>query len=205
MYLILVGAMIPLRAQVTQIELFSGFDKTGFTFFSIQPLDPKGNFSIATNGNFDNHRKTADKIFNVAIVEGAVYWNLANGWAIGPTVGYNSTAGFKKKLSLLYAKGFGNFLVVVAPSFETVEKDYFGEAFTQIQYNKKFGKNWGLFAQLSAYLEFKEFSEHARSFQHLRLGPSYKHFQYWLSFNHDKYGPSLETTRTLGIFVRTSL
>jgi hypothetical protein len=196
---------IPLWAQITQIELLSGYDKTGINFISIQPLDAKGDFSIATSVHFDQHRRIADEIFDVTIVQAAIYWNLTKGLRIGPAVNFNSKVGLKKKLSLLYVNGFGDFNIVVAPSFETLEKDYLGEIFMEVQYNQKFRKNWGIFAQLSLYIELKEFSEHARSFQHLRLGPSYKHFHFGLAFNYDKYGPFMATTSTFGIFSRISL
>jgi len=47
-------------------------------------------------------------MFDVAIVQPGLFWNFAKGWGIGPALAYNSTAGLRQKLSLLFVRRLDN-------------------------------------------------------------------------------------------------
>ena len=97
-YLLLFYPIVPLKAQVTQIELHTGLHKTSFDLFSIQPLDLAQNFSVAIHGLSDKYERIEDKIFDVVIIQGTIFWNFTQGWSIGTALNFNSSLGFKKKL-----------------------------------------------------------------------------------------------------------
>src|SRR5215471_16659453 len=83
-----------ITAQVTEIELTSGFYKIDFSLFSIKPLDDKNKFSISTLAFFQKYYREEDITFDETGVQTSLYWNFTKNLSVGPTLYYNSVAGF---------------------------------------------------------------------------------------------------------------
>lgn len=190
------------NAQITQVEIFSGFHKSGFNYFSIQPLDTPRNFSLASVAFFERHHREKEFIFNVVGVQGTLFWNIRKRVSIGPGLYYNSSTGLQKKISILYVKSWKNMVAVIVPSLGHLKHGIDGELTFQVQFNEKLKQDWGFFILLQGHTNWHKFSSHLRSFQRLRIGPYYETFQFGLAGNLDQYGPAGLFTKTVGVFVR---
>jgi len=191
-------------AQVTQLELTAGFNKSDFNSFSIKPLDEKNKFSVSTLAFFQKFYHNEDVPYDETGVQASGYWNFSTNARLGPSLYYNSVAGFSEKLSFLFLKGGKHLVVVAIPSVFHTEKDNVvnGDVFIQMQYSRVIKNDWSVLTYTQLLTTWKKFSEHARSFQQLRAGVAYKNNQFGVSIDFDEYGPKLITKTTFGIFVR---
>src|SRR5215470_9074096 len=85
-----------ITAQVTQLELTMGFYKSDFSSLTIKPLDDRNKFSISTLAFFQKFYRKEDFPFDETGVQTSVYWNLTKNLGVGPSLYYNSVAGFSE-------------------------------------------------------------------------------------------------------------
>ena len=109
-------------AQMTQIEFASGFSKTDFTSFSIQPLNQSQSLSLATLAFFQKFHNQEDIAFDEAGVQITPFWNFSKWAAIGPTLYYNSAVGFSERISLLVSPKVKNFIFTAVFALVHTEK-----------------------------------------------------------------------------------
>lgn len=190
--------------QITQLELASGIDKTDFTSFSIQPIHKKNTFSIATLAFFQKYHQKEEAIFDEIGVQTTGFWNFSKFLSIGPSLYYNSVAGFSQRLSLLLNIGGENFTISLIPSlaYLRLTDNVNGELFGQIQLFQPLKKYWKLLLSAQILSHWDKFSMHARSFQQIRAGFSHKGTQFGYAVDFDQYGENSITKTSMGLFLR---
>ena len=114
-FLLIVGSSHSLRAQITQVELFSGYDKTDFTIFSSYPINKGKTLSLNTLAFFQKFKKE-NKEFDEVGVQPTLFWNITNNIALGPSIYYNSFAGYSNRLSAKYTFKNSRLLFVLMPT-----------------------------------------------------------------------------------------
>lgn len=193
-----------LSAQVTQIELASGFNKTVFQTFSIKPLDKKQQFSFGTLAFFHKYHKLENKLFDEAGVQSTVFWNISKSFAVGPTLYYNSVAGFSEKVSFLFLNPGKKitFIAVPAVLYSEQTKSINGDLFIQLQFMQPMEKDWCFLIYTQMLSAWEKFSIHQRSFQQVRIGVSKNHYQFGMATDFDEYGKKPIIKTTVGIFAR---
>ena len=100
-------------SQITQLELASGNNKTHFTLLSVKSLDKNRKFSFSTLSFYQKHHHSKDFDFDEVGVQSSIFYNLTKSISIGPTLYYNSKAGFSERLTLLISKRFGKFTYTI--------------------------------------------------------------------------------------------
>lgn len=190
--------------QITQLEFASGIEKTDFTSFSIRPIDDKKIFSIATLAFFQKYHKKENEIFNELGVQTTALWNFSKSLAIGPSLYYNSVAGFSERISVFFSTKTKRFSIAAIPSIAHMELTNFinGELFLQMQFLQPLKNEWNAVLSALILTHWDKFSTHARSFQQVRTGLSYKSTQFGLAVDFDQYGETPITKTSIGLFVR---
>ncbi|AZQ59344.1 hypothetical protein EJ994_11185 [Maribacter sp. MJ134] len=202
----LIGFVSTLQAQFTQLELFSGFEKTDFTLFSNYPINANSNLSIATLAFFQKYREEENQIFDEVGVQPTAFWNINEIIALGPSLYYNSFGGFSERLSAKFTLKNSRALLVVIPTVAYSEKKdaSLGEVFTQFQIQKRLTKNLSLWLNGQFLTVWDTFKSHSRSFQQLRLGAAYKDHQLGLGVDFDQYGTEPIRKSSFGIYYRNT-
>ena len=191
-------------AQVTQLELASGFYKSRFSAFSIKPLNEKKTLSFSTLAFFQKFHRREDFYFDETGVQATAYWNFSKAVSVGPSLYYNSIAGFSKKLSFLVFKGGQKFTFIAVPSIVHSDKtnNINGELFMQLQFMQPIKNDWNFLAYAQMLTNWNKFSTHSRSFQQLRIGFTKNNNQFGVAADFDEYGEKPITKTTIGVFVR---
>ena len=191
-------------AQITQLELASGFKKTDFTSFSLRPLSSGAKFSVGTLAFFQKYHQQENFMFDEAGVHSTIYWNISKSVSIGPGLYYNSVAGFSQRLSLLYAIQSQHFVLTAIPTVAHVEQTGLinWEMFLQMQLRLPLKKDLNLLLSTQMLTNWEKFSHHTRSFQQLRIGVDRNATQFGLAIDFDQYGDAPITRISPGVFVR---
>ncbi len=191
-------------AQITQVEFASGFSKTDFTSFSLQPFNKSHTLSIATLAFFQKFHQEEDTPFDEAGVQITPLWNFSKWASVGPTLYYNSAVGFSERISLVVSPKVNNFIFTTIFAVVHTEKTntVHGEWSMQMQFTQPLTKDWSLILSLATLSNWRKFSAHDRSFQQLRAGVSYGTTQFGLASDLDQYGEDPITKTSLGFFVR---
>ena len=193
-----------ITAQATQLELTTGFYKSDFSSFTIKSLGDKKKFSVSTLAFFQKFYREEDFLFDETGVQASVYWNFTKNLSVGPSLYYNSVAGFSEKLSFLIFIGGNHLVFVTIPAVFHSEKDgnINGGLFFQLQYMKRIKHEWDFLASTQVLTEWKRFSSHSRSFQQVRIGVAYRNNQFGAAADLDAYGHTPIWKRFIGVFVR---
>ncbi len=193
-----------IKSQITQLELASGISKTDFSYFSIKPLNKKETFSISTLAFFQKYHGKEHLIFDEIGVQTTVFWNINKFLSVGPSLYYNSVAGFSERISLLVSIKKEKFTLSVIPSIAHLELTNFinGELFLQLQFVQPIKKHWKFLLSAQVLSHWDKFSKHSRSFQQIRTGCSYKKNQFGLFVDFDQYGQNPISKTSVGLFFR---
>lgn len=126
-----------LNAQFTQVELFSGLDKTDFTIYSSYSINNKNTLSIATLAFFQKFRKNENSVFDEVGVQPTLFWNINKHIGVGPSIYYNSFAGYAERLSArLILKNSQTLFVLIPTVAHSVQKRAgYAKVFAQFQFN----------------------------------------------------------------------
>lgn len=204
--LLVIGFLNPLQAQFTQVELFSGFDKTDFTLFSSYPINKSQTLSLNALAFFQKFKKE-NREFDEIGVQPTLFWNITKNIAIGSSIYYNSFAGYSERLSAKYTFKSSRLLLVLMPTVahsEEIDASY-AEVFIQLQYNKPLNDNISLCLNGQFLTIWDEFKQHSRSFQQLRVGVSIYEHQVGLGIDLDQFGPQPIEKSALGFYYRKTL
>jgi hypothetical protein len=193
-----------IAAQVTQLELTTGFYKSDFSSFTIKSLDDKNKFSILTLAFFQKFYRKEDFLFDETGVQTSAYWNLTKNLSVGPSLYFNSVSGFSEKLSVLIFIGESHLVFLAIPAIFHTEKDgnINGGLFFQLQYMTRIKREWNLWVNTQTLTEWNRFSIHSRSFQQVRIGVSYKNSQFGGAADFDAYGRTQILKKSIGLFLR---
>jgi hypothetical protein len=193
-----------ITAQVTQLELTTGFYKSDFSSFTIKSLDDKNKFSISTLAFFQKFYRKQDFIFDETGVQTSLYWNFAKNLSVGSSLYYNSVSGFSEKVSFLILVTGSHLVFVAIPALFHTEKDgnINGGLLFQVQYQERIKGEWNFCVNTQILGEWNRFSTHSRSFYQFRTGVAYKNNQFGAAADLDTYGSPQIWRQTIGIFVR---
>ncbi|MDP4265520.1 MAG: hypothetical protein Q8941_23550 [Bacteroidota bacterium] len=193
-----------ITAQVTQLELTTGFYKSDFSSLTIKSLDDKNKFSVSTLAFFQKFYRKEDFLFDEAGVQTSVYWNFTKNLSVGPSLYYNSVPGFSENLSFRIFIGGSHLVFVAIPAIFHTENDgnINGGLFFQLQYMKRIKREWNYLVNTQVLTEWSRFSTHSRSFQQVRIGVAYKNSQFGAAADLDAYGHTQIWKKSIGIFVR---
>jgi len=204
-FLILFGINITLGyTQITQIEVASGFNKSGITHFSSLQASSKLGININTLAFFQKYHRTEDTFLNESGLQLSILKKLTQNFFIGPTLYYNSFAGMMENVTLSYVKSNANYTLIVAPSigYSNKQKSMLGEVYFQGEYRVPLVNEWHLVSYLQMLTNWIKIKTHDRSFQKIRVGVSKNNWQFGAAADFDYYGPSSIKKRTLGFFLR---
>jgi len=203
----ILGVANNLNAQFTQVELFSGLDKTDFTLYSSYPMNEKNTLSIATLAFFQKFNKEANKGFDEAGVQPTLFWNINKSVAVGPSIYYNSFAGYAERLStrLILKKSRALFVIIPTVGHSEQKKAGYAEAFVQFQFNSPVNDKVSLWLNGQFLTIWDKFKTHSRSFQQLRAGVSFNGHQLGIGVDLDQYGPDPIEKSSLGMYYRKTL
>ncbi|QCK15605.1 hypothetical protein [Mangrovivirga cuniculi] len=192
------------KAQITQLELASGFKKTDFTSFSLRPLTQDSDFSVGTLAFFQKYHEEENQMFDEAGVQSTLYLKINKAILVGPGLYYNSVSGFSERLSIFYAIRAPHFILTIIPTVAHAEKTGLinGEMFLQMQLTQPLNTEWKLLLSAQMLSNWEKFSNHTRSFQQIRAGFEKQTTQFGLAIDFDQYGDSPITKTSLGVFIR---
>ncbi|MDF1695195.1 MAG: hypothetical protein P1U56_05160 [Saprospiraceae bacterium] len=196
-----------LQAQFTQVELFSGFDKTDFTIYSSYNLNEDKSFSINTLAFFQKFKDEENQDFDEAGVQPTLFWNINKHISLGPSLYYNSFSGYSKRFSTKFTLKNSRLLFVVIPTVAHSEKmnNIYAEAFAQLQFNTPINDKISLWLNGQFLTVWDEFEMHSRSFQQLRAGMSFNDHQFGIGLDIDQYGQKPLGKSSFGMYYRNTL
>ncbi len=205
--LLILGIAQNSNAQFTQVELFTGLDKTDFTFYSSYPINKKNTLSIATLAFFQKFNKKENADFDEVGVQPTLFWNINKTISVGPSVYYNSISGYSGRLSGKFTLKSSRLLLVVIPTVGRYQKtkNTYTETFAQIQFNTPISEKITLWLNGQFLTVWDEFRRHSRSFQQLRAGVSFNGHQLGIGFDLDQYGPNPIEKSSFGLYYRKTL
>ncbi len=196
-----------LQAQLTQVELFSGLDKTDFTLFSSYTINESQTLSVNTLAFFQKFKDEENKGFDEIGVQPTLFWNINKNIAIGPSLYYNSFAGYSERLSAKFTVKNSRVLFVVIPTVAHSEKTdaSYAEAMAQFQINTPINDKVSLWLNGQLLTVWDEFKTHTRSAQQLRIGVSFNGHQIGIGLDLDQYGPNPIEKLSFGMYYRKTL
>jgi len=159
-----------LQAQFTQVELFSGLDKTDFTVFTSYSIHKREALSINTLAFFQKFNDEENRGFDEIGVQPTLFWNINKYLSFGPSLYYNSFSGYSKRLSAKFTIKNSRILFVGIPTIAHSEQtnDSYVEVFAQFLFNTSINNKISLWLNGQFLTVWDEFDRHSRSFQQLR-------------------------------------
>ena len=202
-----IGFANHLQAQFTQIELFSGFDKTDFTSYSSYPINEENTMSIATLAFFQKFNKKKNEDFDEVGVQPTLFWNINKNISIGSSLYYNSIVGYSERLSAKFTLKSSRLLLVFIPTVGHYQqtKNSYAEAFAQFQFNTPINDKVSLWLSGQFLTVWDKFKRHSRSLQQLRFGVSFNGHQLGIGLDFDQYGPNPIKKSSFGMYYRKNL
>ena len=196
-----------LQAQFTQVELLSGLDKTDFTLYSSYAINESHTLSINTLAFFQKFKDYENQGFDEIGVQPTLFWYINKKIAIGPSIYYNSFAGYSERLSAMLTLKNSRILFVIIPSFaHSEQKDAgYAEAFVQFQFKTPITEKASFWLNGQFLTVWDKFETHSRSFQQLRSGVSFKGHQLGVGVDFDQYGSTALEKSSFGLYYRKTL
>ncbi|WP_445384607.1 hypothetical protein ACT6NV_11565 [Robiginitalea sp. IMCC44478] len=204
---LILGFANTLNAQFTQVELFSGFNKTDFTLYASYPINEKRTLNSATLAFFQKFNEKENEEFDEVGIQPTLFWNLNKHISVGPSLYYNSVAGYSERFSAKLAVKSSRLLVVVIPTvghYHRTKRGY-AETFAQVQFRTPINKRVAIWLNGQFLTVWDNFKKHSRSFQQLRAGVSFKGHQLGIGVDLDQYGPNPVEKSSFGFYYRKTL
>lgn len=198
------GIAINLHGQFTQVEFFKSLDKSTFNLYSSHNINEAKSLSLATLGFFENYKSNENRDFNEVGIQPTLFWNFSENFSIGPSIYYNSIAGFSQRISAKYVSKNERLLIVLIPTIghSQQEGNIYAEAFAQFQLNVPIKESISFWVNGQFLNVWNAFKTHSRSFQQLRTGISFKRHQFGVGLDLERYGPQAVSTNAIGLYYR---
>lgn len=206
-FLLTFGFANYLQAQFTQVELFSGFEKTDFIVYASYTINKSKTFSINTLAFFQKFRNEENQVFDETGIQPTVFWDINENISIGPSLYYNSFSGYSERLSAKFAIKNSRVLFVIIPTIAHSEqkKASYTKIFAQFEFNTPINKKVSLWLNGQFLTVWDEFKTHSRSFQQLRSSVSFNRHQFGIGVDLDQYGHIPIEKSSFGLYYRTTL
>lgn len=203
--LLIFGVAINVQGQFTQVELFRSLDKTTFNLYSSQHINDAKTLNLATLGFLENYRTDENRDFSEVGIQPTLFWNFSPSFSLGPSIYYNSISGFSQRISVRYVFKNERLLVALIPTLGHYQQrnETYAETFAQFQFSIPIRETLSFWLNGQFLNVWDKFTTHARSFQQIRAGISFKRHQLGLGLNLDHYGPEMLGTRSIGVYYRT--
>lgn len=191
-------------SQLTQLELASGNNKTDFTLLSVKSLDENRKFSFSTLAFYQKYHHSINFDFDEVGVQTSLFWNVMESISVGPTLYYNSVAGFTKRITVLHSKRTGKLTYAISPALVYLNNhtDLSGELFIEMQFLQAIKNDWHFLTYTKVLTNWNGFEMHDRSYQYLRVGLSKNNNQFGFAVSFDEYGDVPIRKNSIGIFFR---
>ena len=186
------------------VEAFAGNKDLVFQMIVSKHFSPKSRFGFFNVTNFvGDYKMTNQK--NQYLSQSLITADIYKGFSVNAGVTMNYMTGFRPTAGLQYVFANREFLAVVLPRFDLTQTYNF-ETFGLVEYKPKFKNNWGLYTRVQGLYNYNTKLEfHDRRYIWLRVGASYKNYQFGLGANFDVYGPMKVNENSFGVFLRTEL
>ena len=184
------------------VELMLGGRGLNFQLNTTKQFKPSnrfGFFNVTTFLADYNNVVSKNEIFSQSLLTAKVWKKLSAvaGFSINHFVGFKPTAG------LQFVHADPKLLVVIQPQIGLTESHHF-ENFSLLEFKPKFNDRWGLYSRIQTVIDYTpSANSHNRSYVYLRVGTSYKNYQFGLGNNFDFYGPTKHRENNFGAFMRT--
>lgn len=186
------------------VEFFSSTNHLAFQMMASKYFSPKSRFGFFNVTHFVGDYKTTNQK-NSYLSQSFITADIWKGLSLNAGVTMNYMTGFRPSAGLQYVYGSKKLVAVFLPRFDLTHTYNF-ETFGLVEYKPKFKNDWGLYTRIQGlYNHNTKLDTHNRSYVWLRLGASYKNFQFGLGSNFDFYGPLKTNENNVVIFVRTEL
>lgn len=191
------------------IEAFAGNKGLYFQMIVSKQFLPTSRFGFfnvtSFNGNYKEKEQSAD-LYSQAMLTAQVWKGIslvtglsAFGSSVGTPLSVRPTVGFQ------YLFANRKFLAVIVPRFDLTQTYNF-ETFVVFEYKSMLSENWGIYTRVQGLFNYNMKSDfHEISNIYLRVGLSYKNFQFGIGSNFDFYGPDYSDNKNLGVFVKTDI
>jgi hypothetical protein len=186
------------------VEVFAGSKGLNFQMIVSKHFSPASRFGFfnVTNfvGDYDNNQRR-----NQYLAQSFLTVDVWKGISVNAGVSMNYFSGFRPSAGLQYVFANRKYLAVVLPRFDLTQTRNF-ETFALFEYKPMFTEKWGLYTRIQGLYNRNMKQEfHDRSYVYLRVGASYKNFQFGVGGNFDFYGPNRINENSFGGFVRAEL
>ncbi len=184
------------------VELILGDRGLNFQLNTTKQFRPSSRFGFFNVTTFFADYKNVvskNEIFSQSLFTAKVWKKLSAvaGFSI------NHFVGFKPKAGLQFVHADPKLLVVIQPQIGLTESHHV-ENFSLLEFKPKFNDHWGLYSRIQTVIDYSpSTNSHNRSYVYLRVGTSYKNYQFGLGNNFDFYGPTKHRENNFGAFVRT--
>ncbi|MEA5461872.1 hypothetical protein VB796_22575 [Arcicella sp. LKC2W] len=186
------------------VEFFAGNNDLAFQMMVSKHFSPKSRFGFFNVTQFVGDYATTNQK-NSFISQSFLTADIWKGFSINTGVTMNYMTGFRPSAGLQYVFANRKFTAVLLPRFDLTQTYNF-ETFGLVEYKPKFKNNWGLYSRVQGlYNHNTKLDTHNRSYIWLRVGASYKNYQFGLGSNFDYYGPLKINENSMGVFVRAEL
>ena len=198
------GIAINLHGQFTQVDFFKSLDKTTFNLLSSHNINDSKSLNLTTLGFFEKYRSNENRDFNEVGIQPTLFWNFSKKISIGPSIYYNSIAGFAQRISVKYVAKNDRLFIVLIPTIGHYQQEgqIYAETFAQFQFNIPLKASISFWVNGQFLNVWDAFKTHSRSYQQLRTGISFKGHQIGLGLDFGRYGPQAFRTKATGIYYR---
>jgi hypothetical protein len=186
------------------VEVFAGNKGLVFQMIVSKHFSQKSKFGFFNVTNFvGDYQATNQK--NQYLSQSLITADIWRGFSLNTGVTMNYMTGFRPTAGVQYVFANREFLAVVLPRFD-LSQTYNFETFGLVEYKPNFKNDWGLYTRVQSLYNYNtKLDFHDRSYVWLRVGASYKNYQFGLGTNFDVYGPMKINENSFGVFVRTEL
>lgn len=202
--LLTLGIAINLQGQFTQITFFKSLDKTTFNLLSNHNLNDAKSLNLTTLGFFEKYKSSENQDFNEVGIQPTLFWGFSKSFSIGPSIYYNSIAGFAQRISVKYVVKNERLMIVLIPTighYQQVAQIY-AETFAQFQFNVPLKASISFWVNGQFLNVWDAFKTHSRSYQQLSMSISIKRHQFGVGIDLGGYGPQAYRTNDIGIYYR---
>lgn len=194
----------PQRNTPIPVEAFAGDQGMVFQMIVSKRFTPNSRFGFFNVTSIVGDYAAANQQ-NQFLTQAFITANIWKGFSVNAGASLNDVTGFRPSAGLQYVFANKQILAVIIPRCD-LSQTYNVETFGLLEYKPKFNKNWGLYTRAQGlYNHNTRQNFHDRSYVWIRLGASYKQFQFGLGANVDFYGPGKMNENSFGVFVRAEL
>jgi len=201
-------AIIPAEKTPIPIELFAGNKGLAFQLLVGKQFSPKSEFSFFNVTNFTGDYKEVNQtsdFLSQSYLTAEVWQGISLAGGLSAIGSSTTPLTVRPTAGLQYLWVGRDFVVLVLPRFDLTQTYNF-ETFVVLEYKPMLTKNWGIYTRVQGLYNYNtKQGFHEISSVDLRLGLSYKNFQFGAGRNLDFYGPNNHNVSNLGVFIKTDL